>query len=166
MLTMMHKVLKKLFHVFSSTFYLNLFLLIPSWPEAEVQQMTIWQNVNHKLRVKGSKTQRRQTKKCKQLRGLFFLGRKKSQGRKDKDGQSSYMTPLAASTFGSTTHYMSVDCYLQTHCFTSSLMPVFQEGRSELCHILIPSCRGSWKIIFKVGEVAFWKKTHFWSMNE
>ena len=108
MLTMMHKVLKKLFHVFSSTFYLNLFLLIPSWPEAEVQQMTIWQNVNHKLRVKGSKTQRRKTKKCKQLRGLFFLGRKKSQGRKDKDGQSSYMTPLAASTFGSTTHYMSV----------------------------------------------------------
>ena len=41
----MHKVLKKLFHVFSSTFYLNHFLFIPSWPEAEVQQMTIWQNV-------------------------------------------------------------------------------------------------------------------------
>lgn len=66
------------------------------------------------------------------------------------------MTPLAASALGSTTHYMSVDCQLQIHCFISSLMSVFQEGRSKLCHILIPSCRGSWKI--KVWDVASPKK--------
>ena len=121
---------------------------------------------NHKVRVKSLKTQGRkegkQRKQCKQLRGLFFLGRKKSQGRKDKAGQSSSVTPLAASTFGSTNHYMSIDWQLQTHCFISSIMSAFQEGRVELCHIPIPSC----KIIFKVGDVATPKKLGSESKNE